>query len=226
MECRLCTWLCQRFCPPQWDSNAYWNATYKWEESFSRDWEPWDEDEDLRTRTVETARLVEINPTLALQGFSELADEGSAFAMRWAGTLCMGNHGIDQNLDLAEDFFRRGLCAGSWMSTISYANLLYRRGAHDRWPSTLADGIDKGFIPAFFWHGWNSYRLNPSSRVAVEGRPLMLRAAEAGHPGAKAMLARWTARGRFGLRNIPDGFRMLLSTVDDFVSSAPTSNGS
>jgi len=203
------------------DSNAYWDAIRKLEECYSRDWEPY-EDEDLWNRAIEAASLVENYPTLALRKFSELADEGSAYAMRWAGTLHMGHHGIDCDLELAEDFFRRGLCAGSWMSTISYANLLYRRGAHDLWPKTLADGIKKGFIPAFFWQGWNSYRQHPSNHAAFESRPLMLRAAEAGHPGARAMLARWTASGHFGFRKIPDGIRMLKTTFDDFRSIAPT----
>ncbi|MCR2833919.1 hypothetical protein [Parerythrobacter lacustris] len=204
------------------NGNAFWNSIYKWEEDFSREWEPWDESEELRNRASEAGRLVKTDPALALQKFSELADEGSAFAMRWAGTLHLGNYGVEENLELAEDFFRRGLCAGSWISTISYASLLFKRGAHDLWPSTLADGIENEYIPAFFWHGWNSYRLHPSKRTAVEGRESMLRAADAGHPGAKAMLARWTARGRFGLRKIPEGIRMLRAAFDDTISSNTT----
>ena len=133
MSCRICKWLCDRFCPPGVNSGTYWKSTFEWEETYSQNWEPWDEDEILRKRANEAARLVDIDPNLALQKFSDLADDGSAYAMRWAGTLCMGKKGVDEDLELAEDYFRRGLCAGSWMATISYASLLYRRGAHDAW---------------------------------------------------------------------------------------------
>lgn len=220
MTCRLCAWLCERFCPPELDSDAFWSATNDWEASYSQDWEPWEDNEDLRNDTKSAVRLVKTDPSLALQKLSELADEGSALAMQWAGYLYSGHRGIDQDLALAEDFFRRALCAGSWTSTISYANLLYRRGAHDLWRSTLSDGMEKGFVPAYFWHGWNTYRLHPSSRTAKAARASMLKAADAGHPGAKAMLARWTARGRFGLRRIPEGIKMLRATFDDYVSSS------
>jgi hypothetical protein len=220
MSCHLCAWLCDRFCPPELNSDAFWDAARSWEEAFSHDWEPWDEDEDRRTRASDAAKLVVSDPSKAFQCFAELSDEGSAFAMRWAGTMCMGDHGIKQDLELAEDYFRRALCAGSWIATLSYANLLYRRGAHESWPSTLADGVEKGFVPAFFWHAWNSYRLKPSSKSAIHARPLMQRAADAGHPGARAMLARWTARGRFGLRQIPEGFRMLRANFRDFSATA------
>jgi TPR repeat protein len=210
MACRLCVWLCDRFCPRK---PTFWSESRQWEEAYSQEWEPWDETVERRTRAAEAAKLVESDPEAALELFIELADEGSIFAMRWLGTLYHGRHGIVRNLECAEEYFRRGLSAGSWISTLGYAQLLYRRGAHDKWQSTLADGVDKGFIPSFFWQALYTYRLNPSRRVAEEVRPLMLKAAEAGHPGAEAMLAIWTARGKFGLRKIPEGFRMLWATL-------------
>ena len=216
MACRLCVWLCGRFCPPEL---SFWNVSRQWEETYSQEWEPWEENAERWTRAVEAARLVESDPEAALALFIGLADEGSIFAMRWLGTLYQGGHGIMSNLECAEDYFRRGFAAGSWMSTLDYCNLLYRRGAHDNWRSTLADGVDKGFIPSFFWQAWYTYRPNPSDKVAEEVRPLMLKAAEAGHPGAEAMLARWTARGWFGLRKIPEGFRMLR-TIHSKVAAA------
>lgn len=224
MSCRLSVWLCDRFCPPK---PTFWSESRQWEEAYSQEWEPqewepWDETVERRTRAAEAARLVESDPEAALALFIELADEGSIFAMRWLGTIYHGRHGIVTNLERAEDYFRRGLSAGSWISTLGYAQLLYMRGAHDKWPSTLADGVDKGFIPSFYRQALYTYRLNPSRKVAEEVRPLMLKAAEAGHPGAEVMLARWTARGRFGLRKIPEGFRMIRTIlVRDWNASVP-----
>jgi hypothetical protein len=222
MQCLLCKWLCDRFCPPEWDTSAYWNASSAWEETYAQDWEPWPEDQDLLDRAISAADLIETDPTLALQKFAQFSDEGSAYAMRWAGTLLTGRHGITPDLDLAEEYFRRAICAGSWMATLAYSHRLFERGAHDLWPGVLKGGIDKGFIPAFFWHGWNTYRLKPSNRAALESRPLLLKAAEREHPGARMVLAQWTAKGRFGLRQIPEGIAMMREAFDDFDASVPT----
>ena len=210
MACRMCVWLCDRFCPPE---PSFWSVSRQWEEAYSQEWEPRDESVERWTRGTEAARLVEIDPEAALALFIALADEGSTYAMRCVGTLFQGTHGIATNLECAEDYFRRGVSAGSWSSTLSLAILLYKRGAHGEWPSILADGVDKGFIPSFFRQALYTYRLNPSRKVAEEVRPLMLKAAEAGHPGAEAALARWTARGRFGIRKVPEGVRMVRAVL-------------
>lgn len=225
MPCRLCVWLCDRFCLPK---STFWSNSRQWEETYSQEWEPqewepWDETVERRTRAAEAARMVKSDPKAALALFIQLADEGSIFAMRWLGTLYHGRHGIVRNLKCAENYLRRGLSAGSWMSTLDYTNLLYKRGAHDKWHSTLADGVEKAFIPSFFWQAFNIYRLNPSRKVAEEVRPLMLKAAEAGHPGAEVMLAIWTARGKFGLRKIPEGFRTLWAVLSK-IRVAPVPN--
>jgi hypothetical protein len=202
---------------------SVWSAVNDWEETYSRDWEPWDEDSERRARATEAAKLVDTDASEALARFVALADEGSTFAMRWVGTLYQGRQGVATNEELAEEYYRRGLCAGSWLASLRYASLLYRRGAYDECRETLADGVRNGFIPAFFWQGWYTYRLHPGRKVAEEVRPLMLEAAEAGHPGAKLMLARWTARGRYGWRQVPEGLRMLWAIVVDRTAASPSS---
>ncbi len=213
MACKICSWLCDRFCPPELSSNNFWESAYKWEDEFSRDWEPWEDDDNLRTEVSDAVKLIETNASQALRLLITLADKGSVRAMRWVGYLYDDHSGIEENQEMVGEYFHRALCAGSWGSTISYANFLYRQGEHNRWPSVLEDGMEQGFVPAFFWYSWNKYRLRPSNHVAREVRPMMLKAVEAGHPGAELMLARWTARGRFGLRKIPEGFRLFRKIV-------------
>ncbi|MEO0441246.1 MAG: hypothetical protein AAF067_10250 [Pseudomonadota bacterium] len=213
MPCKICNWLCDRFCPPELSSQSFWETTYRWEDEFARDWEPWEDDDILRTQVSEAVELLKTNASQALELLIALADKGSVPAMRWVGYLYDGYPGIGENQEMAGEYYHRALCAGSWSSTISYANFLYRRGEHKYWPNVLEDGMAQGFVPAFFWYSWNKYRLRPSNRVAHEVRPLMLIAVEAGHPGAELVLARWAARGRFGLRKIPEGFRLIPSIV-------------
>lgn len=216
MPCRLCSWLCERVCSEGLSKGSFWDKSQQWEATYSHDWEPWDENDERRARANDAVRLFKSEPEDGMAQLVELADEGSVFAMRWVATIYRGGHGIERNLVLAEDFFGRAISAGSWISTLSYSNLLYDRGAHDEWLATLADGVDKGFIPAFFWKAWNSYRRKPSRKIAEKVLPLLQRAAEAGHPGAKVLIAKWTARGRFGYRNIPEGFRMLRRATHEF----------
>lgn len=213
MPCKICNWFCDRFCPPELSSEGFWERASKWEDDFSRDWEPWEDDENLRTQLSDAVELLETNASQALELLIALADKGSVSAMRWVGYLYDGHFGVEENQEMVGEYLHRALCAGSWSSTVSYANFLYRRGEHNYWPSVLEDGMEQGFVPAFFWYGWNKYRLRPSNRVAREVRPLILRAVKAGHPGAEYLLARWTARGRFGLRKIPEGFRLIISIV-------------
>jgi TPR repeat protein len=124
--------------------------------------------------------------------------------------------GTQRDAATAEEYYRHALCAGSRKATIRYASLLFQRGAHDKGPSTLADGVQNGFIPAHFWLAWFHYKRAPTARTAREVRHLLVTAAEAGHPGAALLLARWTAFGKFGLRKIPDGIRMIFAVVKSF----------
>jgi hypothetical protein len=208
MICRLCTWFCDRFCPPQASSKAIWRASHDWDESYAADWEPAEGDE-IRERWALAKSLLDEDPAAALAIYHELAERGSPFAMLWAGFLHETGRGTKPDAAAAEEFYRGALCAGSWKATLGYARMLFKRGAHDKWPSTLQDGVDNGFIPAFFWLAWYQYERSPTSRTARQMRRVLEAADRAGHPGAELLLARWTAAGKFGLREIPRGLRML-----------------
>jgi TPR repeat protein len=218
MTCRLCAWLCDRLCPPDANGNP-WRAAYDWEEHYASDWEPAEEGDDLRRRWHEAENLVDENPARALAIYVELAEAGSPFSMLRAGRLYEDGHGTEPDPAVAEDYYRRALSAGSWRATIRYADLLFKRGAHDKWPSTLGDGVQKGFIPSCFWLAWYHYKRMPSRRSAREVRPLLEAGVEAGHPGAIMLLARWTASGKFGVRKIPDGLRMIRTLAQSYSQS-------
>ena len=220
MTSRLSKWIGEGMHASGLNPNMVWDASWQWEQDYSKPWEPIRNDKDLKAREDNALDLVDKDPDFALTKFIALADEGSAFAMRWAGYLYSGTLGVAKNEDLAEEYFKRAICKGSSLAAIHYANALYRRGAHDLWPEILNDGMKKGYIPAFYWHGRNSYHLHPCSQTAIEARPALVRAAEAGHLGAKAMLIRWTFRGRFGFSKVPEGFSLFRSLFRDLTEGA------
>jgi TPR repeat protein len=199
--------------PPALRNGALSKASHDWEEVFARGWEPGESDEALRGRWAEARRLADGDPARALAIHVELAEAGSPFSMLMAGAYYERGRGTARDAAVAEDFYRRALCAGSWKATVRYARLLFERGAHDAWPSTLGDGVANGFIPSFFWLAWYSYKRSPSARTAREVRHLLETAADAGHPDAGLVLARWAASGKFGWREIRDGHRKLLLAV-------------
>lgn len=212
MMCRLCSWICDRFCPPALASKGPWDGALDWEEDFAAPWEP-AEGEAVRQRWAQARSLVDSDPAAALAIYVELAEGGSPFSMLKAGSFYERGRGTAPDSAIAEDFYRRALSAGSWRATLRYAHLLFKRGADDCWPSTLRDGVDNGFIPAFFWLGWYSYKRAPRAKTAREVRHLLETAAAAGHPGARLVLVRWAMGGKFGLREIPRGFREMLAIV-------------
>ncbi len=220
MTCRLCAWLCERFCPPEINNRALWRANFDWEQDYAADWDPYEEDDELRGRWADADGLLDDNPAAALALHRELAEGGSVYSMLTCAWLHRVGRGTAMDEAMAEDFYRRALCLGSWKATIEYAELLFERGAHDKWPSTLGDGVDKGSIPSFFWLAWYRYKLSPSRKTAREVRHLLETAAQAGHPGAKLTLMRWTSSGKFGLGKIPQGFRMYREIVRSAIEAA------
>lgn len=225
MKCRLCAWLCDRLCPPDASSDAIWRAAKLWEDRYGTQWEPAEGGDTLRERWDEADKLFDENPAASLAIHIELAEGGSAHSMLIAGDRYWVGQGTQRDIARAEGYYRRALGAGSWKATIRYAVLLFEQGAHDKWPSTLQDGVHNGFIPSFFWLAWYRYKLSPCRQTAREVRPLLETAAEAGHPGAAVVLARWMAQGKLGLREVPRGFRMMLAIVRSHAESANRDKG-
>ena len=110
MKCRLCSWLCNRFCPPDANSN-FWRAVHDWEEDFAFDWEPAEQGDVLRTRWDEAKSLLDENPAAALAIHLQLAEGGSPFSMLRVGWHYEGGRGTERDAAAAEEYYRRALCA-------------------------------------------------------------------------------------------------------------------
>ncbi|MGB5777440.1 MAG: hypothetical protein WBH10_00015 [Allopontixanthobacter sediminis] len=158
------------------------------------------------------------DPSLAFEIRKELADNGSAWAMRCTGPQYQIGRGVEPNLLLAEQYIYQAQLAGSWMATLNLAKLLFDHRINEKWRGILENGCGSGFIPANFWLAWYCYKRSPRRRTAREVRPLFEIAANAGHPGARMILARWKGQGKFGMHEMRQGFREFRSIWNDFRS--------
>ena len=212
MACRFCKWFCDRFCPKGFGSEALWDISHQWDEDYASQWDEWQDYSDAVEASIEEAQVQEVSePEKALTIYRHLADDGVIWAMNMCGWHYKNGVGTPIDSQKALDYFYKGLTAGSWKSTLYYSNLLFRMDEHDSWPAVLQDGIDREFIPSFFWMAWYRYKVSPNRKTARNMKPLLEKASKTGHPGARLLLARWTFSGKFGLRAIPEGFRMLLA---------------
>lgn len=216
---RLSIWICDRFfsghCTRIHDSML--EAPSEWEFAYSLDWEPWvDASDEIRELLEQGNAIRDADMEAAFRLWLQAADAGSIQAMVAVGQCYDYGAGAEKDFGLAQEYYYRALCAGSWRATIDYAWLLERHGHLEHAEHVLADGVRAEFIPAFFRLASFRYRHSKSRKTRREIRPLLERAAEAGHPGAELMLARLMAQGKFGFRERRRGFGQIRRIVRRF----------
>jgi len=223
VACKLCAWLCGRFCADS--TKSFWRQSEDWERANSNDYTLWLEAPvEYRERAETALAAFDADPEASFRVFLELADADMAWAMEMVGSYYAHGSVAAADFELAQDYYCRAIEAGSWMATIGYARLLAGHGDFGGCEAVLLDGVEQDFIPAWFWLA--RYRLKQSSRAAVcrEVRPLLEHAADAGHPAAALYLARLKLLGKFGFREIPAGFRQILKVVERSSSEASAPN--
>jgi TPR repeat protein len=206
LACRLCAWLCGRLCAEF--NAAFWGRVRSWERNASNDYELWMEaPAEDRTQAAAAIALSSSDPEAAFRIFLDLAEGGMPWAMETVADRYAGGANLDADFERARDYYCRAIERGSWFATIGYARLLAGHGHFEDCETLLLDGVEQDFIPAFYWLARHRLQQSPGVRTGRAVRPLLERAAEAGHPGAARDLARMKARGQLGLREIPAGYR-------------------
>lgn len=203
-----------------------WEKSDAWERAHSSESAPWSDEPVQNLELVEQAYAVQkTDPAAAFRLYLEAADAGSAWAMNSVAWHYETGTVVAADFDWAQEYYRRAMCAGSWMATIHYARLLADHAYHDDCESVLEDGVSKDFVPAYFWLAWFRYQRCKSRKVCREIRPMLEHAAEAGHPAAQVMLGQWMVRGKFGLRDIPAGFWWISRWVSRSAANAEEAVG-
>jgi hypothetical protein len=217
MKCRFCKWLCDWACGPEHGRAKFWSESRRWEMHESNTWDLWiADDEAVRAELDYASSIFDAQPSRAFQIRKNRAETGSAWAMYQAGWQLEYGHGVDQDITAAEHYYRQAINAGSWLSTLSLARLIFEHDISEEWASILEEGVESDFIPANFWLALFRYKRNRRRKTVFEVRPLMEKAASHGHPGARLTLAKWKMTKKFGFGEVWQGFRELQGVMRDF----------
>lgn len=212
----LCKWL-RSWLGPEFDAGGKYCIDDKsdvWERAHSNDAELWASEPDL-DRLKEAGAISKSDPQAAFQIYLDLAQHGSVRAMlRVAWHYGFGKGAVvTPDFRIAADWYIRAIRAGSWMATRYYAQLLAKHRYFAECEDVLDEGVKKNWIPAFYWLAWCRLQQSQSRKTYREVKPLLEYAAGKGHPWAQLRLARCMAKGKFGLRQIPRGFKLFREQV-------------
>jgi TPR repeat protein len=196
----------------------FWNVVSArsdaWERAASNEDQLISEESDQSRDLIErAAEIEETDPSSAFQLYRQAAEAGSVWSLEKIGWHYWTGTGVAADPHLALEYYHRAICGGSWIATIHYARLLAELGHYDLSERTLENGVASDFVPAYYWLAWYRYERSETTKVCREVRPLLEYAAEKGHPRAKLLLARWMVLGKFGLRHIPRGFRLVVQAA-------------
>ncbi len=217
-KCEICAWICGRVCA---DFNSrlakLWADSSSWEyvETGYYDLRE-EESEAVRAQLAEASSLGPTAPEHEFENVLGLAKAGSPSAMILTGLALKGGWGTPSDLWQAMDWFHKAASCGSWSAMIHYARALDELGYHDLCDQTLNDGIEADFATARFQLARSQYVRNPTRKTAQSIRPLLDQAIASGHPGAEFCLARLTAKGKFGFRNIRKGVREARTCLERY----------
>lgn len=198
-----------RFCDRFWE--WFRKQSSAWERAHSNEHELWSKESDHNRELITQAdAITKTDPAASFRLCLEAAEAGSVWATEIVAWHYRMGNGVSADLNKALEYYYRAICGGSWMATIDYARLLATLGDDDTSEKVLSDGVESGFVPAYFWLAWLRYKRFKTREICKEVRPLLEYAAKMGHPAAKRTLAQWMLLGRFGPSEIFRGVALHL----------------
>lgn len=172
MKCKLCKWLCDWLCGPELSSGAFWDMSKTWEQNHSNEWELWSaDDEDVRALNERANQLFATDPVQTFLIRKELADNGSAWAMRCTGLHYQTGRGVEPNLAQAEHYIYQAQLAGSWMATLDLAKLLFDHRINEKWWVSWRTVSSRTLSrPIFGWPGISTKDVHEDGLLAKSDR--------------------------------------------------------
>jgi len=183
-----------------------WRA---WETAQVDDQELWKKDPHAN-KAAKAFALHDIDWPRAFPMLLDLAQRGSVWSMTRVAYCYFRGLGVSPDLVEAENWYRRAYEAGSQRALLDYGRLLARRGEFVRREAVYRAGAARDWAPASYLLARLLIERSNTPKAYLEARPLLERAAVQGSPAAKWWLARYMARGRFGIREIPRGIRLAI----------------
>lgn len=220
--CKVCDWV-NRWFGARYEPGCgrLWDKVDAWEREQSNESDLWSQESDRNLELMEQASAIQgTDPQAAFQIYLRAADAGSLWAIQMVGWHYHTGTCVAADFELAQDHYYRAICAGSWMATISYARLLAEHGYFDACERVLEDGMRSDFVPAYFWYARLRLNRSGSRNSCSEIRPLLEYASDRGHTGARLLLAALRLMGKYGLRQIPTGFRSFMECLKEDAEEA------
>lgn len=190
---------------------------------MSREWRAWDyaqaNDDEIRNsdpeqdRVADAANLLDRDPSHAFFLLLTLAREGSVWAMVNLGWCCAVGCGVPANPTDAEYWYKRAYEAGCDRALLDYAGMLERRDALDLAQKAYTAVAARGWAPAIFHAARLELRNAKTLEARLRQKPNLERAAALGSPAALFLLTKYMVRGRFGVRNVAGGLRLLYAQL-------------
>ncbi len=192
-------------------------------EAIWRDWSAWDyaqaDDDDLRdndpfrTQRADAVALLDVDRTRGFAMLVDLAERGSVPSMDRVGWCYFRGFGVAADAEKSEDWYRRAFEAGSMQGLLNYGRVLARRGDVETRERIYAAGAARDWAPASYLLAQVLVERSQTRQTFLKARPLLERAAALGSPAAKWWLVKYMIHGRFGIREIPQAFRLLWRQV-------------
>ena len=187
-----------------------WDITEEWEFAYTARWDHQDAecpDQEPRMRLAE--QLAKDNPAEAFKGYKAMAAEGSVWSIWMLGWHFENGVAVEKDFGEAEKYYRKAMAHGSMRAHLDLGKMCHRQARCECWRDALTAAMRQGYLPANYWLARFEQSLAPSKNTAQRQRPMLLEAAEAGHPAARLDLARQGINGFFGLRGVLQGWREL-----------------
>jgi TPR repeat protein len=106
---------------------------------------------------------------------------------------------------VAELWYKRAFDGGSQVAMLKCANFALWRKDFEPCEEILAIGVEQDWPAAIFFLAWCRHKQSDSRDTYRKIRPLLVKAARRGHPGADFMLTHFMVNGKFGGLEIPLG---------------------
>lgn len=215
----LKSWLRSKLGMAEWEAEEA-GRLRTWEFAQANDWELLDAD-PLAEEVKAAFRLSDASPDAEFERLRDLAEKGSPFSMKHVAWRLAVGSGVGQDRDAAQAWFRRAFEAGSDRALLEYGAALASRGQIAEAEKVYEAGWRRGFVPAVY--RLIRLRLTPSlpAQDRLAWKAALEWAAEAGHPGARHLLAKYLLRGRFGVRGVPRGVRLACAQLAAIARNDP-----
>ena len=177
-----------------------------WAYAQANDTEIWGAETE-QERILLAGELDNINPEAAFGEFLSIAERGSPWCIGLVGYRYQVGLGVPRDIDQAERWYRLAVARGVQQAQLRLGTLYYRQRKFTQAEGVYQIGAAQKWAPAMYRLAWCKLKTSSSRQVLAEARLLLEEASAKGDLGAEQYLATLITTGRFGLRQIPSGWR-------------------